>query len=286
MLRFSKAICAGLVLALSASPAGAQDAAPQVDQPTIGLMGTVPIYWGEAAGFDELVTGEAVRHWAREVLERRAALVPLDYLSQAALAPHRQLLLAQPRGLSGEENVALDAWVRAGGRLLLFADPWMTGESRFHLGDRRRPQDVALLSPILAHWGLELVAHNYALGGGLHHIEREGQLLPIDSWGEFRLLADDEECELELEGLLAHCRIGAGQVLIMADAAILDFAGPYPHAESGLESLLARIFPGMRENAGNRADSPQASGESGENPANSMNDTATRVAVEGGIPSK
>ena len=63
-----------------------------------------------------------------------------------------RLLLAQPRALSGPENVALDAWVRGGGHLLLFADPMMTGESRFGIGDRQRPQDVILLSPILNRW--------------------------------------------------------------------------------------------------------------------------------------
>lgn len=47
------------------------------------------------------------------------------------------------------ENVALDDWVRAGGARALFADPLLTFNSRFSIGDRRRPQDVATLSPIL-----------------------------------------------------------------------------------------------------------------------------------------
>lgn len=275
MLRFSKAFLAGALLTFQAHGAAAQEhshAEEPVAEDVIALMGTIPIYWGEVAGFDELMSGDAEPHWARAVLERRGALAPLDYLSQEALAPHRRLLLAQPRGFSGEENVALDGWVRGGGRLLLFADPWMTGESRFHIGDRRRPQDVALLSPILARWGLELISQNHELGGGLHHVEREGQLLPIDSWGEFRLLADRDNCELELAGLLAHCRIGAGEVLIMADAAILDLGGPYPQAESALESLLSEIFPEIGENAGNPHWIREASGES---------DGNLRVSAEG-----
>ncbi|WP_340587097.1 ABC transporter [Erythrobacter alti] len=287
MLRSSKAICAGLLLALSGMPALAQDdpAAQDRDgEPVIALMGTIPIYWGEAAGFDELLSGTAPAHWAREVLERRAELAPLDYLSEDALAPHRYLLLAQPRGLSGEENVALDSWVREGGRLLLFADPWMTGESRFHIGDRRRPQDVALLSPILTHWGLDLEEYNHALGGGLHNIDHDGQMLPIDSSGTFRLLAGDGGCQLELSGLLADCRIDQGQVLIMADAAILDAAGPYPHAESGLESLLARIFPQMRENTGIHAESPEVTGGNDGNPPEFVSEAAHWHGANGENP--
>jgi hypothetical protein len=121
-------------------------------------------------------------HWARPVLEQRFRLVPLDYLSADALAPHDTLLLAQPRALSAEENVALDGWVRGGGSLLLFADPMMTGESRFNLGDRRRPQDVALLSPILTHWDLELVFDD-SQAAGLRFLGGNGPQLPVNLAG-------------------------------------------------------------------------------------------------------
>lgn len=273
MRRFSKALCGGLLLSLLSVPAAAQDeqgdgATPPL--PMIGLMGTIPIFWGEAAGFDELIAGEAAPHWAREVLDRRATLAPLDYLSAEALAAHRFLLMAQPRGLSGEENVALDAWVREGGRLLLFADPWMTGESRFHIGDRRRPQDVALLSPILARWGLELQADDNADSNHDHSdtelVAYGEQMLPINMAGRFALMAGGDSCELQAGGLLAQCSIGDGAVLIMADAAILDLAGPYPHAETGIESLISQIFPEIGEIAGNRAVLLQARSGSDGNP--------------------
>ena len=122
----------------------------------LGLMGTIPIYWGESDGPGDILGGKGEAHWARTELEKDWDLRPVSYLSAEALAPLESLLLAQPRALSGEENVALDAWVRAGGHLLLFVDPLMTGHSRFAIGDRRRPQDVAILSPILGHWGLRL----------------------------------------------------------------------------------------------------------------------------------
>ncbi len=212
-------------------------------------MGTIPIYWGESEGFDEILAGEAQPHWVRALIERRAPLAPLDYLSAEALAPHRTLLLAQPRGLTAEENVALDTWVRDGGHVLLFADPMMTGESRFGLGDRRRPQDVALLSPILAHWGLEL-HFDEEQSEGLAQADHMGTALPVNLRGSFSPVGEAQNCAIPGDGLLAHCSLGLGQVLLVADAAMLDLAGPYPGAEAGFESLLLHIFPRFGESTG------------------------------------
>ena len=89
--------------ALFAVPAASQERAAA---PPLGLMGTIPIYWGEADGLDDLIGGRAEPHWARMQLEADFALRPLDYLSAAAHAGLDYLLLAQPRALSGEETVA------------------------------------------------------------------------------------------------------------------------------------------------------------------------------------
>ncbi len=223
-------------------------------------MGTVPIYWGEAAGFDELLSGDAPAHWARPVLEEGFVLAPLDYLTTEALGGHRYLLMAQPRGLSAEENVALDAWVRDGGALLLFADPQMTGESRFHIGDRRRPQDVALLSPILAHWGLEL-AFDPAQPDGPQVVDHFGDMLPVNLRGELRPVGDVQYCSIPGDGLLALCAIGAGQVMVVADAAMLNIAERTEAGENAFRWLVAHIFGEFGDGAGIDATSaPQASG--------------------------
>ncbi len=219
-------------------------------RPDIAVMGTVPIYWGEAAGLDELLSGDAPQHWARDVLEERFSLAPLDYLSAEALAGQRYLLMAQPRGLSAEENVALDAWVRDGGSLLLFADPRMTGESRFHIGDRRRPQDVALLSPILSHWGLELV-FDPAQPEGPQTVDHFGDALPVNLRGELRPVGDARYCAIPGDGLLAHCVIGAGQAMIVADAAMLDIADRSDADESAFRWLVSHIFEEFGDDAGN-----------------------------------
>jgi hypothetical protein len=88
-------------------------AAQESPRPQLALMGTVPIYWGEAEGLAGLLDTSDTGHWARPVLEQEFDLVPLDYLSADVLAQHTTLMMAQPRALSAEENVALDAWVRS-----------------------------------------------------------------------------------------------------------------------------------------------------------------------------
>ena len=207
----------------------------------LALMGTIPIYWGEHDGFGDLLSGEGQVHWARAALEQEYQLAPLDYLSPEALAGKDLLVLAQPRGLTADENVALDAWVRAGGRLLLFVDPQMTGESRYGLGDRRRPQDVALLSPILAHWGLEL-QFDPAQDPNGNLREFAGHALPVRLSGAFSLRENASSCALLAADLVAQCGLGRGFALLVADAALLDLADPAPEAAEALQALTGLAF--------------------------------------------
>jgi len=231
---------AAALLSFASAGCRAEDAAPPREPaqwPELGLMGTVPLYWGEQAAFGDALSGGGTAHWARAQLEARYTLRPLDTLSDVSFADLKFLLLAQPRALSGPENVALDAWVRAGGRVLLFADPLLTGESRFPIGDRRRPQDVILLSPILAHWGLRLEfddgqPNGFTLAAGEAPI-------PVNLPGRF--LADGD-CAAESGGVLARCAIGRGRVLVLADAALLDLYQPHPAAPAALDWLLEQGF--------------------------------------------
>ncbi|OYU36161.1 ABC transporter [Novosphingobium sp. PASSN1] len=175
-------------------------------------------------------------HWARPVLEESRRLVPLDtLLAPGALA---DLLIAQPRPLEPAENVALDGWVRSGGHLLLFADPLLTSESRFPLGDPRRPADTVLLSPILTHWGL-------ALREDRGERENAGMPFPVNAPGELSQLPGAVAlCRIEEGGLMAQCRIGKGSALIVADAALLEPAEGPAAAQRGrmLRMLMRRAF--------------------------------------------
>lgn len=219
------ALCLAMVVALWLSrPAAAP--APAASRSALGLFTSLPIMWGEAPDVGAMLAGPAKPHWVRLALERRYRLIPLDTLNihGAAPASTRLLMMAQPRPLSPQENVALDRWVRGGGRLLLFADPMLTFDSVWPIGDRRRPQDIVLLSPILARWGLEL-RFDEAQPAGLREIAGRG--LPVNLPG--RLVSvpggHDARCFLSDAGLVARCRIGAGGALIVADAALLESGG-------------------------------------------------------------
>jgi hypothetical protein len=135
------------LLALSGCSEGEQPRVKPV-QP-IGLYSSLPILWRESGDLSGLLDTERPQQWALGVLGKYGTVRPLDDLSGSGsgppLPPGALLVLAQPRPLTPDENVALDNWVRAGGRVLLFADPMLTAESRFALGDSRHPQDIVLL---------------------------------------------------------------------------------------------------------------------------------------------
>jgi len=231
---------AGLSGASSQESAPPQPPAVAAMSPELGVMGTIPLYWGEGDDIGDFLGEDVEAHWARTLLEQEYRLRPLPALNESALEGLDALLLAQPRGLSPAENVALDAWVRKGGRLLLFADPLLTGESRFGIGDPRRPQDVILLSPILRHWGLELeFVEDQPAGPALREIA--GHSVPVNLPGRFSPSMQGG-CTLEAGGLLADCTLGQGRAVVLADGAVLDLHDAAPEAPAALAMLVHRAF--------------------------------------------
>ncbi len=212
----------------------------------VGLVTSLPIIWHESGSVSGLLGDDRPPHWVLGALRAVGNVRPLDSLAGPSgtlpLPADALLVLAQPYPFSPQENVALDTWVRAGGRVLLFADPMLTQDSAYALGDRRRPQDVILLSPILNRWGLQLLFDENQPKG-----EREVQIdqatLPVNLSGTFAISGKGSECVLTAQSLVADCRIGRGQLVAVADAALLDDA-PADGAEvreSALSSLLSRL---------------------------------------------
>ena len=203
-----------------------------------GLMTSLPIYrTPQASVADMLAQGGAQPHWMRTAVEENNILDPLDLLDAKALAGIDTLLLVQPHALTPAENVALDEWVRAGGSVLLVADPMLSGEPRFALGDPRNPQAVSVSGPILARWGLELLAqedavevhdHEPGMSGdeGGHEVDLAGRTIPVAYGGRFekRPPADGNsaDCTLRDAGLIAVCTIGAGRAVVVADATLFE----------------------------------------------------------------
>ncbi|WP_432200952.1 Gldg family protein [Erythrobacter sp. W53] len=241
-------IFAASLIASSALTAGCEPgrgtASHSSAKPELGLVTSLPIFWQESEEFGDILEPDAEPSWVRSALEQTHQLRPLDNLSEVELAPLDRLLLAQPRALSPEENVALDDWVRGGGKLLLFADPLLTQHSRFALGDARAPQSVALLSPILARWGLEMTFDEDQAEG-----ERIGDVygyeIPVNLAGRFRLIEGDvkRQCDVGSEGLWAYCSIGKGAVWLVADAAALDTTVASDDArKAAVSALFERSF--------------------------------------------
>jgi hypothetical protein len=217
-VRRNRLIAAIALVALAAAAWFALRPTPLPQRP-IGLFTSLPILWNESDSPADLLRSDQPPHWARAVIAERGQIVPLDQLT-ALDAKLTRLILAQPRALSPDENVALDSWVRGGGRLILFADPALTAHSRFAVGDPRRPQDLVMLSPILAHWGLGLT-FTEDQPPGLRAVAVPAGQLPVDLPGSWQL-APGSTCQLAGAGIVATCRIGKGRVLALADAALLD----------------------------------------------------------------
>jgi hypothetical protein len=194
----------------------------------IALFSSLPIAQPEGASMSDLLSGDAPSHWAVGVLAERGKWRAVDWLGirddgWEALAAIDLLILAQPRALAPEENVALDEFVRGGGAVLLFADPELTQDSAYPLGDRRRPLSGVLLSPILARWGIALERDDADRASG---VQWNGVSLPLSRAGRFTITRESGEfageCALEADDRLVACAIGEGRLLAVADAALLE----------------------------------------------------------------
>ena len=135
------------------------------------------------------------------------------------LAKGRLLLMAQPLAQTAENLVALDDWVRGGGRVLLLADPLLEWPSKRPLGDPLRPPPMFADTGLLAHWGLRLDAPDERgpavrkLGGFDDHDRFARRAL--------RSLRDQRGPASSRD-----CRIGKGEAIVVADADLLDIDRP------------------------------------------------------------
>ena len=228
---------AGLIAALLllAGCGAAPAKQPPSEPPALGLMTSLPLYWPADAALEEIAAGTAAPPWQRRAIETRYRIVPVDTLSPIpALAPGgaetdplaglTRLAVIQPRGLSPADNVALDKWVRAGGRLLLVLDPVLTGEYAPPLGDPRRPVEAALIPPVVERWGLKV-------GFAVHETEEAyfgtgtmsgGVEVPLAYPGTITLLPAGAKSCTQPAGAIAVCRIGKGEVTLIADAALFE----------------------------------------------------------------
>jgi hypothetical protein len=183
-----------------------------VPKPVVMLMTGLPLVWGEKGPF-EAGSGPPL---AYHHLSWNFRIRPVDVLDAKSLEGSRVLLLAQPHRLAPAELVALDRWVRGGGRALILTDPMLTWPSELPLGDIRRPPPAGLLAPLLDHWRLSLDAPD---SPGEVEASWNGARIVMDSPG--RLRSSSPDCAVAPGGWTAQCRLGRGTVRVVADADLL-----------------------------------------------------------------
>ena len=194
-----------------AGPGPDPAARPPAERPTLALLTSLPLVFGESFGLDRGGSSALTR------LEQRYNVLPIGVADAASLRGQKLLLMAHPRAQPAEVLVELDQWVRDGGRLLLLADPRLDWPSERPLGDRLRPPPAFADTGLLGHWGLQIIAPQESgpvrLGGG-HN--------PIVYFSPGRLVSTNPDCELSRANIVAECAIGKGKVAVVADADFLN----------------------------------------------------------------
>jgi hypothetical protein len=228
-----RALIAAIVLVVGAAVAIAvarQERTPAVrppaERPTLLLLTTLPLVFGEGFSLD----GGSP---ALTALKTRYRVLPISVTDDADLARGRLLLMAHPLAQPAEDLVALDAWVRRGGRLLLLADPALDWPSERPLGDPLRPPPMFMDTGLLVHWGLRLDAPDQR---GRQQRQLGGRQIITVSPGHL-----SGQCVVSADGLIATCRVGQGHASIIADADFLNVAALGKSGEHNLEALLAEL---------------------------------------------
>ena len=162
--------------------------------------------------------------------------------------------MAQPLAQPAEDLVALDEWVRGGGRVLLLADPMLEWPSKRPLGDPLRPPPMFMDTGLLAHWGLRLDAPD----------ERGPQLRKLAGY-DVLTVSPGELCPAAARsartGLVADCRIGRGRATVVADADLLDaddLGSGASHNLDGVLDELAQLEPQVIRRVARQQTYPQA----------------------------
>jgi len=202
-------------------------ARPPAQQPILLFLSSLPLLFNEDFTLSN-GGSTAVRRF-----ETRYRLVPISVTSSSELAKGDLLIMAQPLAQTPENLVALDAWVRRGGRLVLLADPMLEWPSKRPLGDPLRPPPMFMDTGLLGHWGVRLDAPDHR---GSASRKLGGYRIQASSPGSL-----SGQCEISGDRLVAHCRVGKGLATIVADADLLDSDALGSEAKHNLDGLLEEL---------------------------------------------
>lgn len=220
-------IASALLVAALSSRRSQPSTADARGKPQLLLLTSLPIIFNEDFGLQG--GGSPVL----KALSKTYRLLPISVTSAEELSKGDLLLIAHAPAQTAENLVALDDWVRRGGRVLLLADPLLEWPSKRPLGDPLRPAPMFMDTGLLAHWGLRLDAPDER---GVSARKLGSYQVVTASPG--RLTGS---CAIEDQGLAALCRIGRGEAIVIADADFLDTPAFGGGAEHNLDSLLEQL---------------------------------------------
>lgn len=229
------ALLALLTVACREPPAAADAGNARESRLGLYLLTSLPLAFPEDFALD------APPHPAMQRLRKDFEVTLVD--GPEKLPPGGLLLAAQPQALTAERLVALDEWVRAGGRILLLADPQLTWESRRPVGDRLRPPFAYPDTGLLAHWGLRLDAPDSA-GPALRQLG--GRNVLTGSPGSLHT-SGKGRCRISADRLVARCEVGKGKAVVVADADFVQadvpggLDGPTQHNTDALAAELRAL---------------------------------------------
>lgn len=182
-------------------------------------MSSLALVHGHGVDMTAMIAGRSTPHPLYQALKRAHTLIVADALDHDVLAGADLAILIQPHALPPSALVALDAYVREGGHLLLFADPALAWPRGAGLAGAQGPLRSSLISPLLQHWGIALVDPEREWV----RLRPSGALLIHP--GQFAALVGktgDAVCTVDQDGHVARCQPGRGRAVLVADADLID----------------------------------------------------------------
>lgn len=225
-------------------------AAAPADAPAVTMLTGLPLRWSGGSDIAAMIAEGTNDDPALARLTAAGPVSLVDSLVDHVPPPGGALLLAHPRALAPQELVAIDAFVRGGGRAVVLADALSGWPGRHPLGDPRNPPVTSLLTPLLDHWGVGLAAASTGEEEALA-VDVDGSRLRMFSAGRFDRVPPS--CRAFAGKRAVRCPVGAGEVWLIGDADLL-FAPLWqplvPGAEhlrqaDTMEWLSALLWPGV-----------------------------------------
>jgi ABC-type uncharacterized transport system len=213
--------------------------APESAKPKLHILTALPLFWGED-GVQATLQNVAPRSSLITLLAADYDVQAIDALDAGQLAAVQTLIAIQPSAMAPEELVALDDWVRSGGKAVIFADPDLVWPSNLPMGDRRRAPISTLLDPLFAHWGLRLDGIRKMPTIDLVQIDGHGvAVLNAGIW-----IPTGKDCVTSDAALVADCRIESGRAILVADADMVDprlWSETNQHNFAAIKNLIKRL---------------------------------------------